>query len=136
MDRILVIAILFSILGCGKNAKTPEQKQQKITKSVSRELEYNIDKLVFISYIEKTPLPVVKNIIRDYYKQYYNPDKDFDKAIDYQKVIESISDEYNLSNHKVASILFAYIYEVRNKEEIGEEYIEKLQEAENSYYDR
>lgn len=135
MNRVLIIITLFSIFGCGKKTKTLEQKQQKITKSVNRELEYNVDKLVFISYIERTPLIVVKNIIGDYYQQYYNPDKNFDKAVEYQEVINGISDEYNISNHKVASILFAYIYEVRTKEEMGEEYIEQLQEEEDNYYE-
>lgn len=138
MNKMLVMILLVSIFGRCKKTKTLEQKQQKTTKSVNRELEYNIDKLVFISYIEKTPLIVVENIIGDYCKQYYDPDKDFDKAVEYQEVIDSISDEYNLSSHKVASILPAYIYEVRTKEEMGEAHIEQLQEpsCQKSNYNR
>lgn len=137
MKKIIFLVSVFFIISCGQKVETPEQKEQKIAKKVNREIEYNVDKLVFISYIEKSPLSEVKSVISDYYKQYYNPDIYFDKAEDYQEIIESISNEHNLSNRKVASILFAYIYEFRTKEEIGKEYLSELIEEEDDwrYYD-
>ncbi len=45
-------------------------------------------------------------------------------SMSYKDIINKISQKYNISNNKVASIIFSYKYETLTKDDITNEFIE------------
>jgi len=135
MKKVLTVFIVLVLVSCGRKEKTPKEKQERITKKVNKELEYNVDKIVLLSNIEKLSVDKVNATIRGYFKAIYDKDYDLENIEDYQSLIINISKDADLSTKKVSSLMFAYVYEMRTKEEIGDEYIEELQEADEQHND-
>jgi hypothetical protein len=133
MNKLLIIIIAITLFSCGKKEKTPQEKQAKITKEVKEELNYNFDKIILLANIESLPKSKVHKVMQGYFKVMYNDDIAFEKDEDYQDMINTISENTGLSAKKVSSIIFAYVYEMRTKEEIGDEYIDKLEEEQEQY---
>lgn len=132
MRNLLIIIFTLALVSCGR---TPQQKQKRITENVNEELNYNVDKIVLLSNIENLPIKKVSTTMQGYFNAMYDKDFDLEKAEDYQSLINSISKNTGLSSKKVSSLIFAYVYEMRTKEEIEDEYIEELQEIEKDYND-
>lgn len=131
--KILFITALTLLISCGKKERTPQQKQEIITEIISEELDYNVDKIVLLSNIENLPIKKVNATIQGYFNAIYDTDFDLESVEDYQNLINNISKNTGLSTKRVASIIFAYVYEMRTKEEIGDEYIDKLEEEQEQY---
>jgi len=135
MKNLLIIVITLALVSCGRKEKTSQQKQERITKNVNEELNYNVNKIVLLSNIENLPIKKVNTTMQGYFNAMFDKDFDLENSEDYQSLINSISKNTSLSTKKVSSIIFAYVYEMRTKEEIGDEYIDKLEKAQEQYED-
>jgi len=135
MKKSLIIIITLTLFSCGKKEKTYQEKQIRIEKNVIKELDYNIDKIVLLSNIENLPIEKINLIMQGYLKAMYDRDFNLENIEDYQNLINTISKNTSLSTKRVSSIIFAYVYEMRTKEEIGDEYIDELKEAQEDNYD-
>ncbi len=133
MKNLLIIIITLTFFSCGKKEKTTQEKQAKITKEVKKELNYNFDKIILLANIESLPKSKVHKVMQGYFKVMYDDDIAFEKDADYQDMINTISKTTGLSTKKVSSIIFAYVYEMRTKEDIGEEYLDNLQDEDETY---
>ena len=97
----------------------------------------DVEKITLLSISKNIPLKQVNSVLKDYYDKtslafVYNNNSDY-----YEKVIDTISKKYNLSNQKTASIIFSYQYELITEEEIIENYLlekdEYLSNQDNEY---
>jgi hypothetical protein len=73
--------------------------------------------------------------MQSYFNAIFSKDYNLDSIEDYQNLINSISKSTGLSNKKTSSMIFAYVYEMKTKEEIGDEYLGKLHDVEDDYND-
>lgn len=138
--HILTIIFYLLLFSCNNNEKTAEstkeKKQSNLQSEVDFELVFNYDKIVLLSNIEGLSHAKVEEIMKAYYTAMYNDKFVITTNNDYQKLIDSIAEKVSLPNQKVASLIFAYVYEMRTKQEIGEEYIEEKEMQEQEMIDK
>ncbi|NMH25250.1 hypothetical protein [Flavobacterium solisilvae] len=141
-SKILIIIVYLIITSCEKHNKETsitEKKQVKTSKNHSEENLFmdDVEKITLLSISKNIPLKQVNSVLKDYYDKtslafVYNNNSDY-----YEKVIDTISKKYNLSNQKTASIIFSYQYELITEEEIIENYLlekdEYLSNQDNEY---
>lgn len=121
MKYILALTLLISI-SCNKTEQKKEifKKEQQINKCflADLELESEDEKITLLSMLKNTSKDSIILVMRDYL---LNTESD---SMSYKDIINKISQKYNISNNKVASIIFSYKYETLTKEDITNEFIE------------
>jgi hypothetical protein len=121
MKYILALTLLIFI-SCNKTEQKKEifKKEQQINKYflADLELESEDEKITLLSMLKNTSKDSIILVMRDYL---LNTESD---SMSYKDIINKISQKYNISNNKVASIIFSYKYETLTKEDITNEFIE------------
>jgi hypothetical protein len=128
MKKVLILLILvFS--GCKDNEETEFAKEMKQRKEKGERilsytdaiLEMDAEKLTLLSIIKKVPNDTLHLILKDYLNKtgfVINDNTQVDKIID------TISQKYDISKIKIASIVFSYNYEMLTRDEIEQIAIE------------
>ena len=127
MKKILII-LIFLVISC--KDKEPEKVITKAPEKVVNpyssadyDLSKNSEKLMLLSILKKIPQDTLRLVLRDYLKE--------NQYIEYGNFtdnIDTISQKYNISKFKIASIIFSYKYEMLTKEEIEQSAIETYQD--------
>lgn len=121
MKNILALMLLIFV-SCSKTEQKKEvsKKEQQIDKYflADLELESEDEKITLLSILKKTSKDSIILVMRDYLA---NTESD---SIPYKDVINKISQKNNISNNKVASIVFSYKYEMLTKDDITNEFTE------------
>jgi DNA integrity scanning protein DisA with diadenylate cyclase activity len=121
MKNILALMLLIFV-SCSKTEQKKEvsKKEQQIDKYLlaDLELESEDEKITLLSILKKTSKDSIILVMRDYLS---NTESD---SIPYKDVINKISQKNNISNNKVASIIFSYKYEMLTKDDITNEFTE------------
>lgn len=121
MKYILALTLLISI-SCSKTEQKKEisKKEQQINKYflADLELESEDEKITLLSMLKNTSKDSIILVMRDYL---LNTESD---SMSYKDIINKISQKYNISNNKIASIVFSYKYETLTKDDITNEFIE------------
>ena len=129
----LIILSIFWLTYCGKEKKEPEKvlTEKKIAENkysyADSELKDNQEKITLLSFIKNTPKDSINLVIREYLMKTEYED------VFFEKYVEQVAKKYSISPKKVASIIFSYKYEVLTKDEIEENVIDELSEAQSHY---
>lgn len=131
MKKLLLI-LIFTTLGCNDKKETEFlESQEKIKKEYDNAhsltdvlLDFDGEKLALLSIIKNTPNDTLRLVLKEYLKKTLPLVTDASKI---DKIIDTISQKYNISKIKVASIVFSYNYEMLTKDEIEQSAVENEQ---------
>ena len=131
MKKLMLILIIIAF-GC-KDKKETEflESQEKIKTKYDKAhtvtdvlLDFDGEKLALLSIIKNTSNDTLRLVLKDYLDKTYPLITDASKI---DKIIDTISQKYQISKIKVASIVFSYNYEMLTKDEIEQSAIENEQ---------
>jgi len=112
-----------------KKVITEAEKLQKFNDRIEDDLSYEKEKITLLSEVRKISFDTLNLILRDYYVVTDTvSNSDENSKYLYQTAIAKISDRYNISKSKIASLIFSYKYEMLTKEDIGESAIEDFKD--------
>ena len=127
MKKILFMLILI-VFGCKDketelNEKTEKRKEKAEIPGTYEDaiLDMDAEKLALLSIIKKIPNDTLHLVLKDYL---YKTGFFIDNNTQVDKVIDTISQKYNIPKVKIASLLFSYKYEMLTKDEIEQNAIE------------
>ena len=125
---ILLFALLF--FGCNKKEEVKENEssedngQEVSAFFTDLILNQEDEKIALLSIIKNTQKDTVKLILKEYLSEADNVFKSQENKTDYLKIIDLISNKFNMNKNKVSSIIFSYKYEMLTQEDVVNEYKE------------
>lgn len=135
MKYISHIFFVLSITGCWSDKPNEREVTERISKRAQTEISRNTEKLLLLANIEEIEFEKVEIIMTEYLKATLTRKSKPKSKEDFADLIKFISEQVNLNQKKVSSIIFAYKFEMRTNIEIGEKYLKDLENANEDIYD-
>ena len=134
--KYLALITILCFSSCSKKESTKNEvsndNTEKLTTFSDLIIENDQEKISLLSIMKNIKQDTLSLVLRDYLDETEQTYDSKNSKIEYKNIIKSLSKKYNISEHKIANIIFSYKFEMVTEDEIIENSVNEIHDSQDS----